>query len=331
MYIHDKDVLNYACKFFLVFLPLIWSIYNIWSWLAELFLLLIVFFHGRISGIKLTAALLAAGYLAAVVAGGGDNIWQIGFVPWVAILMLVLKQKGMRTSESAFWCLMLAALSSALPVIPSVRQALQPGNLERELAGIVQLYEQQGIVQLLTSQGIALEEIEKYVRMMLTLKYRLMPGFVAVMGMFEFSLGYLVFRFLTKQKVKNFSLWSFPWYAVWVMIFGLIAYLGGDHFNHTIITYTGLNLMFIMAAICVILGFSCLYYLYKRILSKSALIVLFGIFFFIFMFSLFTGNPFLMGLLYFSILVWMIAAMLIGLFDLLFNFRKIPGINKEGE
>ncbi|NLL51277.1 MAG: DUF2232 domain-containing protein [Peptococcaceae bacterium] len=329
MYISDKDVLNYACKFFLVFLPLIWSLYNVWSWLAEIFLLLVVFYHARSSGIKLTAILLAAGYLIALIAGGRDIIWQIGFVPWVGILVFILQQRGMKTSETMFWCLMLAALLSALPIIPAVRQALQPGNLQRELLAIMQLYDQQGVIKLLTGQGIVKEEIEKYVNIMLMLKYRLMPGFVAIIGMLGFSLTYLGYRFFTKQKVKNFSLWSLPWYAVWAVIIGIIAYLGGDYYGHTAVAYAGLNLMLIMAVICVVLGFSCLIHFYRRILSRRALIILVGIFLFIFVFSILTGNPLLMGFLYLMIFMWMMAAMFIGLFDLLFNFRKLPGTNKE--
>jgi len=54
-----------------------------------------------------------------------------------------------------------------------------------------------------------------------------------------------------------------------------------------------------------------------------------GIFLFIFVFSILTGNPLLMGFLYLMIFMWMMAAMFIGLFDLLFNFRKLPGTNKE--
>ncbi|NLM22279.1 MAG: DUF2232 domain-containing protein [Peptococcaceae bacterium] len=329
MYISDKNVLNYAFRFFLVFLPLIWSLYNVWSWLAEIFLLLVVFFHARSSGIKLTAIFMTVGYLVALIAVGRDIIWQIGYVPWVGILVFILQQRGMKTSEIIFWCLMLAALLSALPVIPAVRQALQPGNLQRELVAIMQLYEQQGVIKLLTGQGIVRAEIEKYINIMLMLKYRLMPGFVAVIGLLGFSLAYLVYRFITKQKVKNFSLWSLPWYAVWVVIIGIIVYLGGDHYGHTAVAYTGLNLMLIMAVICVVLGFSCLSHFYKRILSIHTLIILGGIFLFFFMFSIFSGNPLLMGFLYFMVFMWMIAAMFIGLFDLLFNFRKLPDPNKE--
>ncbi len=204
-------------------------------------------------------------------------------------------------------------------------------SIQKEAAAVFETYEQQGVFQLFADQGITREDFEKYISIIVTIKRQITPAFLAILGMLEISLGYVNCRLITKQGLRNFSLWSLPWYAVWIVIIGLASYLGGDFLGNQLMAVFGINLMIVMAAICVILGLSCLTYFYKRIFKIHVLIIASCILGTIFLFSLFTGNPFLMAFLYFIIISVMIVALFIGLFDLLFNFRGIPDTIKEGK
>lgn len=308
MYISDKDALTFASRLILILVPLLSSLFDTWSWIAEILLLFAVFIHSRSSGIRFTVLLLAAGYAAAMLSAGEGGFWQIGYAPWAGILLVVLKHRGLATSHSIFWSLMLAALLSALPVIPALSQLLNPENLQQSIASTLQLYEQQGTLSALGKQGITSAEVEKYLNIALPIYYKLMPAIAGILGMFVLGIAYLTYRQSMKkvQKLKPFAIWQMPWYAVWFTIAGLAAYLGGDYLDIEMLVIIGMNLMVLMSVISLVMGFSCLSFLFKHPKIPRMLILT----------IIFTG-------IFFPYLILM-GSLVVGLFDLVLNFRRIP-------
>lgn len=312
MNINNNDPLRYAARMILLVIPLAASLTNIWSWMIELLLILAIFIHNRDSGLRRTIIFLAIGYLASLVPLGYSGIMQIGFSPWAAVLLVGLKGKGFSTKHSMFWSLMLAVLLSAIPVIPAVLVALQPENLQKEITSTLLFYEQQGVIGYLQKAGLDAAQFENNLRVTIPLSYQLMPAFSGLIGMIEVGFSYFLFRRSRREKkLRSFSLWQLPWYAIWVAIAGLAGYLGGDYLGNNVLKISGMNIMIIMSSISLIMGLSCLAYFFKKqkasrwmwvlviIASILSIVILFGFIIF-------------------------------GLLDLVFNFRHIPEEN-EGE
>ncbi|WP_368293442.1 DUF2232 domain-containing protein [Dehalobacter sp. TBBPA1] len=314
MVISDKDALRYVSGLIVLFLPLLASLFDFWSWIVEVLLIFSVLFQTRSTGCRKTAIFLGIGYILAFIPVGISGISLIGFTPWAGILLVVIKEKGFSTSQSVFWSLLLAALIGALPVIPSVNQALQPENLEKEIALSTQFYQQSlqliqqfGWPSAIQNQMVSIEQYKSNLQVIMPVYYQLMPSFAGISAMIEIALVYMLYRiFLGGGKLKPFSLWRMPWYAVWLAIIGIAAYLGGDYFANSILRITGMNVMAVAVSITSMIGLSCLAYLIKSLKFSHLLI-------WIIVIMVAFVSPFFFICLIFT-----------GLFDLVFNFRKIP-------
>ncbi|NLI92901.1 MAG: DUF2232 domain-containing protein [Peptococcaceae bacterium] len=315
MYISDRNALQYASRMILVLVPFFSSWFNTWSWIVEILLLFAIFIHCRGSGVRLTAMLLAIGYLAAFIPAGGEILARIGFTPWAGIVFLGLKNRGMSTSHSMFWGLALVALFSALPAAPVVQVALQPKALEVAIREVLDFYQQQGFLSSLEKQGMSPAEFEGVLRLAVPIYYKLLPAIAGIIGMLEFGIAYWTYSYSLKRVQRNtpFYLWQLPWYAVWVAIIGLAAYLGGGYLGKSIIEIAGLNIMAMTAPVSMIMGFSCVSYFLKhpKMPRVFAIALIFAVAFF----------PFIV----------LAGLVMTGLFDLVFNFRKIPEKIEGGE
>jgi len=307
MYISDKDALQYASRLILIFVPLFSSLFDTWSWIVEILLLFAVFIHNRGSGLRLTGLLLLGAYLAAFIPAGG-NILQIGFSPWAAILFLTLKEKGLTTSQSMLWGLLLAAILGALPVIPVVKMVTQPEYIQEKVQAALDFYKQQGTLTALEKQGMSTVEFEGYLNKVMPTYYKLMPGIAGIMGMLELGFAYFIYRVSLKkeQPVPPFSLWHFPWYAVWGIIVGIAIYLGGGYLGIASLEIIGLNIMLMMAVLSLLIGLSCLSFYIKHPKRPKVMILM------LIFIGVFFPSYVLMGLI------------LIGFFDMVINFRRIP-------
>lgn len=306
MYISDKDALQSTSRLILIIVPILASMFDGWSWIIEILLLFTIFIHQRSSGLKLTAVILAAGYLGAMIVDFSE-IFQMGFTPWAGVLMLWLKERGLSTAYSIFWSLLAAAFLSAFPLIPLVGPSLQPENIQRASDSAVAFYEQQGMMKSLEEQGITSDDFEKYLGLVVPIYYKLLPGIAGILGMFELGLAFILSRIsIPRARKKPFALLTFPWYSVWFTIGGLLAYLGGDYLSSALLEIIGLNVMAVMAALALVLGFSWLSFMIKHPKMPRLLIwvILFA--------GLFLPYFVLLGLMF------------IGLFDPVMNVRRIP-------
>jgi len=315
MYISDKDALKYGSGLLLILLPFLASAFQYWSWFAEILLLLAVFYFSRSNGLRFTVTFLAIGYLASLIKLGTAGIWQIGYTPWAGVLLVALKKKGLDTAASVFWSLMLAAFLNALPLIPNLGQMLSAEHINATVSSALEFYRQQGSLSMLEQQGFSAQDIEKYFRIILPVYFKLLPGASGVMAMLCLGLAYFIFR-MSLRKVegfKPFSHWRFPWYTIWVAIVGIGAYLLGDYAKNDILTIFGMNVMLIIAVICLVLGFACLVYWAKHPKTPRFLVVA------IVIFALFFSQFLMAGLVF------------VGLFDLVLNFRHIPEKTEGGK
>ncbi|UWG97242.1 YybS family protein [Dehalobacter sp. DCM] len=313
MVISDKDAFRYVSRFVLVGVPILASFFSVWSWIIECIILLTFFVQTRNSGFRQTAILLGIGYVLSLipvipsVSIGVDSLVQIGFTPLAGLLLVLLKEKGLSTSHSIFWGLIMAMLLSAIPALPATIAALQPDMLDNAITGTLQLYKDQGLTQALAAQGMTEQQLETMLRMIIPMVFQLMPAFLAIVGMLEFGLIYIVFRFfIDKIKPKPMAYWKLPWYAVWLAIIGLSSYLGGDYLANTVLKIIGMNVMAVAAALSFVMGLVCLAYVIKKYRLSPWLVAILVIIALIM-------SPFILMTIVF-----------IGLFDIAFNNRKVP-------
>lgn len=315
MYISDKDALQYAARIILILVPFFSSLFDTWSWIIEILLLLAVFFHYRGFGFRWTVIMLFGGYLASFIPVATSGILQIGFAPWAGIILLGLKERGWSTAHSMFWGLVAAAFLSALPVAPVVSKMLQPANIENNINLVIQYYDQQGMLQIFAEQGITTDDFESSLKLVMPIYYKLLPALAGIIGMFGLGVTYLTYRFFTRkdQKSKPFALLSYPWYAVWFTIIGLVAYLGGGYLKINFLEITGLNIMVMMSALSLILGLSCMAYLFRH--PKMPRIAIWVI---------------IIGAVLFPYFIF-IGLAFVGLFDPVLNLRRIPDKAEGGK
>lgn len=314
MYISDKDALQYSSRAILLLMPVLSSLFLSWSWIIEIILLFAVFIHARGFGLRSTIILLALGYLISIFPLGIRAVSQIGFTPWAGVLLLLLIERGLSLGQSMLWSITLAALISALPTVPSTVQALEPDILQQRIEETVELYQQRGTLESFEEQGIPRSELEGYIRLAVPVYYKLLPGIAGILGMLEIGIAYLGFR-LTQRKnyrIGPFAFWRLPWYTVWIAITGLALYLGGEYLGNSIASIAGMNTMLIMAAMAMVLGLSCAAYFLQQPRIPRVLILLT-----------------VLSAVFFTYYV-MFILILIGLFDLVLNLRRIPE-KSEGE
>ncbi|KUO61909.1 MAG: hypothetical protein APF84_04530 [Gracilibacter sp. BRH_c7a] len=308
MYISDKNAIQYTSRVVLLVVPFFSSLFLSWSWIIEILVIFALFIHVGRWGLRLTINFLTIGYLASIIPLGIAGLTQIGYTPWAGILLLVLREKGLSLGRSVFWSLVLAVMLSALPTIPNTVQALQPDILQQRIEENILFYEQTGTIEAFEKQGLSKTEFEEYLRLAMSAYYKLLPGLAGILSMIEIGLGYLAFRFFQRKEQKEipFALWRLPWYAVWLAIIGVAMYLGGDFFSYNTLTIVGMNTMLIIGGIAVILGLACAAYFFQHPKVPRVLM-------WIAIFSAVFFTPYVLLILLF-----------IGLFDLVFNFRRIP-------
>lgn len=123
----------------------------------------------------------------------------------------------------------------------------------------------------------------------------------------EFGLVFYFVRIWLKDEQRiPFTRWRLPWYAVWGAVLGIAFYLLGDQFSWPNLRIVGINLMVVYAALTLVLGVSVFVFLLHSPKIPRFLKLAFIIASFIYLF--------------FSI----VSLIMFGLFDLLFNFRRLP-------
>lgn len=175
---------------------------------------------------------------------------------------------------------------------------------------VYKLWEDAGLVDRLQEQGMSGQEIRESLESAVDWVIRLLPALMATS-----ALGIAFFNFLGARSVLRktgfsvpgfpvFSRWYVPWHLSWAVIGGLGLTLLGDYVGNKTIFTAGQNIVFICVPAAFIIGLSTAAYMFSKVHSKVfKACVVFGSFFYL---------PLTVMLL-----------LLIGVFDPLFDFRKI--------
>ncbi len=176
---------------------------------------------------------------------------------------------------------------------------------------VMNMYRQMGLLDRLAQQGVSEEQLRQSLEQFVKWFQVLVPGILTLSAILSAALNFVVARAVIKKLgftvpyIPPFRRWQLPWYSVWGVILGLAFTLAGDNRQWAFLSKLGQNIMYVYLPFLFISGLSVVVYFFKeRPLSPvlRAMIIVFGFF-------------------YWPVAVLIIAS--VGLFDPLFNYRKL--------
>jgi len=139
----------------------------------------------------------------------------------------------------------------------------------------------------------------------------LIPGVLVFGSLVSSCINYLLARQVLSrlgyrlQAIPPFRTWQLPWYSVWGIIAGLGLALAGDFWGQSLLVAIGQNIIYVYLPILLVTGLSvAVYYYYKVPISA-------------------TWKMLLVFVALINLPLTVIALILLGTFDPLFNYRKL--------
>lgn len=308
MFIKDEEALGYVAVAVLLVFPWLGVAWKTWGFIWSLLMLLAVFLVGRKRGFSLTALISLVGYGILFIVYG-TSAWQyVSFVPLAGLLSILGWHKRWPMKETFFWSAALAAALGALVVMPYMPQGTSVLPENEIIEAVVEQYNVSGGMAMLQQQGFSELQLRELLQRGLELYVLIQPGIAALFAILKFGIVFFLMELLFRKKEERipFVHWRLPWYAVWGAVLGLAFYLTGDQFSWVVLRTTGINLMVIYGGVTLVLGTAVLvYYLQSPKLHLLLKVLLVAFCFFYFYLGAFI-------------------LMMCGLFDLVFNFRRLP-------
>jgi len=168
------------------------------------------------------------------------------------------------------------------------------------------MYEEMGLLE-----GYQIEEMREMISEFPMLIARLFPGTMVVYGMMVAFITYFATRKIIQKlnlevsELPMFRHWQIPWYFIWGIIIGLALLLLGDFMSWEPGSIMGMNVIYMFSPILFIQGLAVFAFYYYRwkipILLKVLLLVI----------------------IVFNIPLALMILLVTGLFDPLFNYRRL--------
>lgn len=194
---------------------------------------------------------------------------------------------------------------ASIDIISQMKASIEPS---------LELYKQFGLLN--PEQGLTEETYRLIMDAYIKLLTIIIPAMLMIYGLSSAFLNYIVAQKILKKlkisvpELPSMRYWRLPWWTIWGFILGYGAMVLGNYFQNTLIANIGLNIMIVYGPVLFILGLAVVNYYIKERLGGAGLyrllLVIFIMFFMPFSFVMIAG---------------------LGLFDLLFNYRRLPGKN----
>ena len=308
MFLRDEVALNYFAGAILLTFPWLGIVLGTWGFFWGVLMLLAVLLVGRRSGLSIAVLLLVIGYVAPLIVFGPTAYNLMSLVPLAGLLSVLGWQKHWPVRVTFFWSAALAAVIGTIPTISFMAQGVNALSASDIINTTVNQYQASGLLAVLQQQGVSEVQLRDFLQRAIEIYALILPSFAALIALVEFGFVFYFARIWFNQGEQRipFTRWRLPWYSVWGAVLGIAFYLLGDQFSWTVLRVLGINLMVVYGALTLVLGASVFVYLLQspkipRFL-KFALIITSFIY------------------LFFSV----VSLIMFGLFDLVFNFRRLP-------
>lgn len=308
MFLKDEVAMNYLAGAILLTFPWLGISLGTWGFIWGTLMLFAVFLIGLRKGLPLAMILMLIGYIAPLVVLGTIAYNQMSLVPLAGLLGVLGWHKRWSVRVTFFWSAALAAVLGAIPTFSFVAQGFDAKTISDTINVTVQQYQSSGLLAMMQQQGFTEVEVRDLLQQGLNLYALVLPSLAAVMALVQYGFVFYFARIwlIDDQARIPFTRWRLPWYAVWGAVLGIAAYLLGDQFSWDVLRALGINLLVVYGALTLVLGISVFLYLLQspkipRFLKWALIILCFVYFFFI-----------------------VVSIIMFGLFDLVFNFRRLP-------
>jgi hypothetical protein len=308
MLLRDEEVLNYLAGVILLSFPWLGLVLGTWGFIWGALMLVAVFLVSRRRGFPLAMLFLLIGYGAPLIAFGATVFNSMSLVPLAGLLGVLGWRKHWPVRVTFFWSAALATVLGTIPTLPFMTQGFSALAASDLINTTVQQYQASGLLATMQQQGMTEAQVRDLLQQFIHIYSLILPSFAALVSLVEFGFVFYFVRLWFNEDEGRipFTRWRLPWYAVWGAVLGVAFYLLGDQFSWTALRVLGINIMVIYGALTLVLGVSVFVYLLRspRIprFLKLALII----------------TSFLY--LFFSV----VSLIMFGLFDLVFNFRRLP-------
>ena len=272
-------------------------------------------FAGGITAVLSTILLaLFMGPLSAI-AGGLQYI----LLGWVMGYMLYHRKSAFKTIHVSVITAAFAAL--AMLLINLGLMGFSPETIAAYLdtykTEMLDMYETTGMTDMLTQQGMSSVQVTAYLTEIMNMAIRLMPAMMIIsqsaMAIFTYFLTTYILKRLKIRipRMQGFQNWILPSSFVWGLIAVWALWLASDFISISWINILVLNLLIILAALLLLDGVALAMHLFhvKEMSMGMKILMVVSVCLF------FTG--------------FIIAFILSGLADLLFDFRKLRVDNKK--
>ncbi len=307
MFLRDDEAMNYLAGAVLLTFPWVGVSWGTWGVVWEILMLLALFLFGRRRGLLVTTVLVLIGYVAPLIVLGGTAFNQMTLVPLAGLMGVLGWQRHWRVRVTFFWSAMVAAILAVIPTLSFLGQGFDSKTVSDMINLAVQQYKASGLLAVIQQQGISEVQFRDSLQQVIHFYGLIIPALSVIVALAEYGLVfYSVSRWFRDEGRIPFTRWRLPWYAVWGGILGIVFYLLGDQFSWTVLSGLGINLMVVYGALTLVLGISVYLYLLQspkipRVLKFTLILTSFVYFFFS-----------------------LVSIMMFGLFDLVFNFRRLP-------
>ena len=307
MFLRDEVAVSYVVGAIILTFPWLGAAWGMWGFFWTVLMLFAVFLVGLRRGLLVASAFLLIGYAAPLVGLGSGALNQMSFVPWAGLLGVWGWQNQWPVRVTFFWSAALAAVLGVIPTLMFAAQGIDPNSVTEMINTVIQQYQASGLMTTMQQQGITEMQLRQLMQQFIQFYVLILPSFAVLGALIEYAfVFYFLKRWLNPKRRIPFTHWRLPWYAVWGGVLGIAFYLLGDQFSWTILRGLGINLMVIYGALTLVLGTAL--YLYLLQSPKIPRFLKLGLVLASFLFF------------YFSIS----SIILFGLFDLVFNFRRLP-------
>ena len=308
MFLRDEVALNYLAGAILLTFPWLGIVLGTWGFIWGTLMLFAVFLVGLRRGLSIAVLSLLIGYGAALLVFGATAFDLMSLVPLAGLVGVLGWHKHWPVRVIFFWGAALAAVIGTIPTLSFMVQGLSDLTASEMIDSTVQQYQASGLLAVIQEQGITEVQVRELLQQGIHIYALTLPSFAALVALVEFGFVFYFVRiwFNEEERRVPFTRWRLPWYSVWGAVLGIAFYLLGDQYAWTFLRVLGINLMVIYGALTLVLGASLFGYL-----LQSPKIPRFLKFLLIVASILY---------LFFSV----VSLMMFGLFDLVFNFRRLP-------
>ena len=272
-------------------------------------------FTGVLSTILSTILIsLTIGPLAAL--SNGLQYLVVGFVMGY---MLYHKKRGSKTLQVVIITAIITSLLSfgiSMGIMGVNGESLS-GALEAYENEMFEMYHESEMFTNMISDGASEIQLTDMLHRSLEFMVQFLPAILIISRSIMAVVTYYLTIYILKRlrikvpRIKGFQKWALPGASIWGLILVWALWLGKDYIPISWLNVVVLNLMLIFSALLFVDGLAVTFHWFK-IKQMSTFMKMMGVIFIVLFFSGF-----------------MVACMCVGLADLLFDFRKIRGDNRD--